>query len=65
MNIATGNLAIVDGKVFWKGQEIPVETLFLHFDGDTKLIKFEVLPTIDPLVLMEINAAGIRVRVLK
>lgn len=65
MNIAQGNLTIVDGKVYWRGQVVPVETLFLHYDGDTKIIKLEVATSVDPLVLAEIETAGIKVRRLK
>jgi hypothetical protein len=64
MNIAQGNLAIVDGKVYWKGALVPVETLFLHYDGDTKIVRFEVRGG-DEAVLADIEAAGVKIRRVK
>lgn len=64
MNIAQGNLAIVDGKVYWKGTFVPVETMFLHYDGDTRMVRFEVRNG-NEAVLADIEAAGIKIRRLK
>ena len=64
MKVAQGNLAIVDGNVFWKGQFVMTESLLYHFDGEVKMVKVEVRGG-DEMVLADMESAGIKVRRLK
>lgn len=64
MNIAQGNLTIVDGNLFWKGQFVLTESLMYHRDEETKLIKVEVRSG-DETVLTDMEASGVKIRRLK
>ena len=64
MQTVQGNLAIIEGKVYWKGVLVPTEALFLHYDGDMRIVRFEVRGG-DEAVLADIEAAGVKVRRLK
>ena len=65
LSIAQGSLVIVDGKdVFWKGNKIDgVEAIIVHSFDNSIMVKLD-LNGADPVAVSEMQAAGIKVKVL-
>lgn len=66
LSVAQGSLVIVDGKdVFWKGSKVEVvESIIVHSFDNSIMVKLDVSGA-DPVAVSEMQAAGIRVKVLQ